>query len=292
MKNHNQIMKIDIHTHLAYHKIYPEKFLTNMFPFEMNNQIKWIKLFLNDYDGSKQLKQMELAQIDKSVLLIIDAELKFGKAELNIEEIYNLHYKVQQQHPDKFIVFGGIDPRRGIEGFELFKYGIEKLGFKGLKLYPPMGFSPLDNSLIKYYEYCASKSIPVLIHTGDSQPNLHNHFSDPNLIYDVLAKFKKVTFILAHTGYRLYNNKIDKLQEFDNAYFDLSGFQTGLTTDSQLLTNIKNPDKILFGSDWPLFNFMTPISENLKELEKKLSKKDFTNNSLFYNSEKILKSIK
>lgn len=67
------------------------------------------------------------------------------------------------------IPFIHIDPRR--EGaVALLKHYVENHGFKGVKLYPPIGYYPYDKRLDPVYEYCQEKNLPVMTHCSPYGP--------------------------------------------------------------------------------------------------------------------------
>lgn len=274
-------MIIDAHAHIAYYKLYPEFFLGQLIddlaeslipkvPEKNSGVIKtqlfrMARTFLRDIDCKNLVKQMDKAEIDKSVLLILDGGLKLGEAEYEIEEIFEHYYQILKKYPGRFIVFGGVDPGRGARGLELFKKGISQYGFKGLKLYPPMGYRMNDEKLDDYYKICEINHLPVLIHTGPSLPNLNNEFADPAFIFEVAGRYPTINFILAHSGFRLKDASVQSALSLPNVYLDLSGFQKQFKTIDQRLIDSLAPifqkefnHKILFGTDWPMFNLMSP----------------------------------
>jgi uncharacterized protein len=278
-------MIIDIHAHLAYHAIYPEGFLSEMFvgleEKEKNKFKKLLPSLLRDKDGSSYLKQMDKAGIDKAVLLIMDAGVGLGESPLSIEEIYEVHYNILKKYPDRFLVFGGIDPRRAQSGMDLFKKGIFDFGFKGLKLYPPMGFAMDDERLLPYYDICDKNNLPVLIHTGTSLRILKNKFANPLSIEKIAQRYTNLKFILAHAGYNLTPELIELVVNTKNLYVDIAGFRSkyaNINSENELrliiqLCKGEINKKVLFGTDWPLFNLMHPVSleiEQLKRLAEKL----------------------
>jgi predicted TIM-barrel fold metal-dependent hydrolase len=215
---------------------------------------------------------MDEASITKSVLQLIDFSNEFGVTDLLIEEIYALHYDVLRRHEKRFTVFGGFHPDRGQEGLALFKTGIEKYGFRGLKLYPPLGYPIDDRRLDKCYEICNYHKLPVLIHTGYSAPGLRNHYGEPDRVKEVALQYTNCDFILAHAGYKLDNPVISSLLEIENIFADISGIQTFLKRKEyqsiDLLFLDKFNSKIIFGSDWPITNMMKPLKDQIDTLLK------------------------
>src|SRR5207244_5356608 len=71
--------------------------------------------------------EMDAAGIAKSVLLIPDFTLALKDCALTIEEAYERHRAVLARHPGRFEVFGGIDPRWGKSGIDLFERSLAEL---------------------------------------------------------------------------------------------------------------------------------------------------------------------
>lgn len=270
-------MIIDIHTHIAYHGIYPPSYLTGMLqglglPAEKIRSL--IRGLMRDKTGEQHLRQMDKAGIDQSVLLIIDGGLGMEEPEMSLPEIFALHHQLQQAHPDRFIVFGGVDPRRGEEGLELFKKGIEVYGFRGMKLYPPMGYAMDDPGLMPFYALCNQHKLPVLLHSGPSLESLANHFAEPENILKVAQQFPDTNFILAHAGYSLHKESIREVLKTENVFADLAAFQTlkrgenGYAPELELIFQDDWHKKVLFGTDWPLFNLMNSLTHPVEHVQK------------------------
>jgi predicted TIM-barrel fold metal-dependent hydrolase len=262
-------MIIDVHTHCAYHKLYPHGFMKSIIAsIYSSGQLDDVpeRLVTNiyksnmcDIDSAKLLKQMDEAGIDKSILLIADLGYGKGEAELSIEEIYEHYRKIKDENNDRFIVFAGIDPRRGESGYLLFKKGIENFDFRGLKLYPPCGYEINSPLLYDYYDLCSKYRLPVLIHTGVYVPPFDyrpEHY--PESVAEIAGRYKDVAFILGHGGIKDYLTGIQLSRTTENIYVDISAFQSEindleLVKEKMKMLSETVPEKILFGTDWPMF---------------------------------------
>jgi predicted TIM-barrel fold metal-dependent hydrolase len=291
-------MNIDIHTHIGFSQIYPFRYMAGMMgpltKVDENKMKVILDVLLADKSCENMLRQMDAADTEKAVLLIIDGGIGLGEAQMSLAEIYELHYKVLRSHNDRFIVFGGVDPRRGAVGLELFKRGVFEYGFRGLKLYPPMGYSVDDENLAPYYEICSQHGLPVLIHTGPSLSILDNERAEPIRYVTTLQKYPRINFILAHMGYELDNEIVQKLLRLDNVYLDISGFQLQSAETLMKIFQKDYNERILYGSDWPLFNTLKPLKshiEVLKNIYNEMSHVGTENgfeNLMFKNALKVL----
>jgi predicted TIM-barrel fold metal-dependent hydrolase len=270
---------IDVHTHLPYHGIFPNNFLQGLIsnfnlatPQERILVSKMIRGHLKDRDGSQLIQNMDSAGINKAVLLIADFGIALGEAELTLEEIYQLHIDVIGKHADRFLLFGGMDPARGKPGVDLFERYVQKGVLAGLKLYPPCGFEMDDERLYPLYEICAQYKLPVLSHTGPSLSVLRQERRFPESIQKISADFREINFILGHGAAVDWKSNLDVVSTIDNVYFEISTFQAQ-TTDKQMLeqqfATIVNqvPDKVMFGSDWPMFTFSTSLKDIVHSIE-------------------------
>lgn len=299
---------IDIHSHLANCDYFPKFFIDGIVDsmFEKLQQEEqtsdtrgiienMAKSMLSDNEGKKQIRQAEKAGINKSVLLIVD----FFYDEKNedssfLERIHKEHYELHKENADKFIVFSGVDPRRK-NGMQILENSVTEYGFKGLKLYPPCGFELDDKVLDEYYSFCQEKGIPVLTHTGPSLGSMKNTKRLNHSVKNVVAKFKNLKLILAHAGI-LYIDDAIELGNYDNVYVDISGFQKELHNTEEVNRKFLSlfdhiPKKVLFGTDWPLFNFNTPQHNWVNRLEQFKGITDYKKELLFEKNAKDILNL-
>lgn len=129
---------------------------------------------------------------------------------------------------DSVIKFIHVDPRRPHVDI-LFRYKTEVDNYKGMKLYPPLGYYPFDSRLMSLYSYCESKNLPIIAHGSPgnpvhfkgsrkelytllsvdgndpkykkmSAPQLCSIFTHPMNYKMVLPHFPKLNFCIAHIG--------------------------------------------------------------------------------------------
>jgi len=135
----------------------------------------------------------------------------------------------------QIIPFIHVDPRRkGI--LDLLKESVEKWDFKGVKLYPPLGYFPYDKDLYPVYDYCQKNNIPIIAHCspynavhykgskndllklltksrthistkGKNKKELCSNFAHPENYKYVLRDFNKLKISLAHFGSEYYWDK-------------------------------------------------------------------------------------
>lgn len=202
-----------------------------------------------DSDATAQLREMDALGIAKAVLLLPDFTHALPGGSLTIEEMYREHARILAAHPGRFEVFAGVDPRWGQDGLRLFIEGVERHGFKGLKLYPPCGYRPDSPLLAPFYEVCQDLELPVLIHIGPTSPALSFEEAQPLYVDAPARRYPKVNFILAHAAVNWREQALQLCAYRPNVYLDLSGAQNQPIAD---LLGGELTHKIIFGTDWPL----------------------------------------
>jgi len=261
---------IDFHTHLASPVVLPGVFFDgwadnirrllppNVPPAHRSRIEESFRLSVLDPDGDKLVAEMDAAAIDVAVVLLIDYGLAFPGHVPPIEEAFAAHRALLARHPGRFVVFAGVDPRRGRSGVELFERSLVEWGFRGLKLYPPCGFSPSDPMLDPFYELCDAYRVPALVHIGPTSPVLGYSMTAPFLLDEAARRFPRVKFILAH-GAVSFTEECAMLCNFrPNVFLDLSAFQGAICPGggpAAVRTAVSRGinHKILFGTDWPVF---------------------------------------
>ena len=149
---------------------------------------------------------------------------------------------------------------------------IINLDLRGVKLHPDFQCVALDDKrCYNIFEKCQGR-LPVLLHTGD----IRYDYSNPNRLKKVLKDFPNLTVIGAHFGgYSVWDDAVKNLGEFDNFYVDCSSSLAFMSTQkAQSLVDFYGAQKILFGTDFPMWNFGEELLRfnalNLDEEQKSL----------------------
>lgn len=279
-------MIIDMHVHLSDKRIYPGYWLDgirqgiqesirriNGAPADEALLDSLLNQSMNDYDCSRLVARMEDAGIGRAAVLLVDFGYGRDDAPLELEELYAIHAEALRKYPEQLCVFAGVDPRRGREGLALLEKGITEYGFCGLKLYPPCGFEQDDKLLYPFYELCDHYGLPVLSHTGSSLPSMKTDFQYPQSVLQASRDFPHIPFILGHAALVHYEESVKLPLMRDNIYLETSGFQSMLSEQEELLLErVKGlfktcEDRVLFGTDWPLFSGMKQAVDYFRNLD-------------------------
>ncbi len=149
------------------------------------------------------------------------------------------------------IPFATIDPRADPTATELWR-AIDELGFRGVKLYPRLGFAPDDPVLMQHvYPRLEEMGLPVMSHCSrggvqgrDLSDYWADRYTEPEAFIPVLRAHPKLQICLAHFGgqrdWQAYANpdQDDPLDDAHNRNWQVairrmigSGRYPGLWTD-------------------------------------------------------------
>ena len=152
--------------------------------------------------------------------------------------------------PDRFIGFGSLHPES--ETPEEDAEHLTELGLKGVKLHPDIqNFKVDDPKVIKIFNICDKKGLPVLLHTGDSRFDNSN----PNRVEKILKMFPDLTVIGAHLGgWSVWDKAPEKLSKYKNFYVDTcSSFYALSKARAKEIIDIYGAERVIFGTDFPMW---------------------------------------
>ncbi len=236
---------------------------------------------------------------EKTKFIVLPMDMAYMGAGIVKEDIDKQHDELarlskSQKYKDTLIPFAHIDPRRP-GSLSRLKSLVENHNFRGVKIYPTLGYSPSDKVLMKeIYPYMVEKNIPLMAHCSPGSVNSKDisldkahAFADPYQYRDVMNEFPELRVCLGHFGgigeWRRHINEakdskkptwLTKIQElikcgeYPNLYTDISftifNYKENIPLLAILLEDSEIIEKVLFGSDFYMV-------ESEKYSEKRLS---------------------
>lgn len=230
-------MLIDIHTH-AFHPKIAYKAVEHLNSY-------YAVSCAGDGTVSDLLARQKKAGIDRCVVLCAATD------PAQVIPANNYAIMLQKEHPE-IIAFGTLHP--GFAQWEKQLASLKAAGIKGIKLHPDFqGFWLNDPRLMPMLEQ-AQDDFVFEVHIGDYLPPEQNP-SCPYKAAALLDAFPRLRLIAAHMG---------GYQQWDHALKALAGRDVWLDTSStssfvspemlQTLLNSHPRERILFGSDYPLYD--------------------------------------
>ena len=160
------------------------------------------------------LAMLDRAGIDQAVVMTVDGFF-FDDVASN-----NALAEQVSEASDRLIPFCTVDPY-GDRAVAEVRRCIEKLGFRGIKLHPPLqGFSPLGDYMMPIAAEAARLKVPILFHDGTPP------YSTPLQIASLGDRFPDLTVILGHGGRMdLWIEAVAAVKRYPNCYVCLCGVE-------------------------------------------------------------------
>ena len=199
-------------------------------------------------------RDMQAIGVRHAVVLPIELPLTSHNTKANLDAV---------EGDDFFVPFGSVHPLRKKHRV-LLEEQIHR-GIHGIKLHPNIqSIMPSAKSTLRVLENCADRGVPVLMHCGPvdipGEPALQRYFSQVRHFEEPLKRFPHLKFILGHSG-ALQSKEALRLQKsYANAYLDVSCL--GLAAVERIVREA-DPDRIIFGSDWPFYHPAMPLAKVL-----------------------------
>ena len=174
---------------------------------------------------------------------------------------------LKEKHPDKFILNGSFEPRRGEAGLEELERKHEKYGFRGVKLYTAewhedsKGWKLDDYWAVKHLEKCVELGITnIHVHKGPTIWPLNRDSFDVADVDEAASSFPELNFIVEHVG-------LPRLEDFcwigtqePNVYGGLAVAMPFIHAKPRYFAQVigellywLGDDKLLFGSDYAIW---------------------------------------
>jgi predicted TIM-barrel fold metal-dependent hydrolase len=222
---------------------------------------------------------------EKTKFIVLPMDMALMKRGKVLEDIDEQHAELTRlyrdsEYRDVLIPFAHIDPRRP-DSLVRLKTLVERDGFKGVKIYPALGYPPAHEILMdEIYPYMVENNLPLMSHcshgpvyTREYTKKVAHGFSDPCNYIKVMESFPRLKICLAHFGgsgewkkqldaprnvdSHTWVAKIVELlkdERYPNLYTDISYTIFSVSENvpylNTLLQNTKIREKVLFGSDF------------------------------------------
>ena len=238
-------MYIDIHTHAFHPKIAHKAVdhLNNFYSITCSG----------DGTIANLLEREQQAGLEKCVVLCA------ATAPAQVIPANNYAISLQKEHPEQVIAFGTVHP--AYENWEKELGRIKAAGIRGIKLHPDFQSFWLDDPRLLPIFEAAQKDFVFEIHIGDRTTPDKNP-SCPYKLASIMSQFPDMRVIAAHFGgYRMWSHALEVFSgsTFENLWFDTSSTTPFATPElAHRLLNSFPRERILFGTDWPLYD---PVEE-------------------------------
>jgi len=224
------------------------------------------------------LDEMDRMGIEKSVLLAIDPP---GSNHVSMSYINGAG-----DNP-RLVPFCGINPRS--PRWEEHMDECLENGARGIKVHPYLQWLPPDDEkVLEMIERWGKTGLPIFFHTANNglEPSILRRLSDIERYEEPLRRFPEYTFVFGHAGMGFFERAAEMANAHGNTYLEVGGQPP---QDLKRIIDMMGPDKVLYGSDWPVYPFILPIAKVMLATEGDRETRD---KILSYNGEKLLSAVK
>jgi predicted TIM-barrel fold metal-dependent hydrolase len=231
------------------------------------------------YDLELQLRDMDEAGVDISVLSCL---LGWSAPLDECRFINDDLAAVQKRYPRRFVGLAQAPVLDGQPALDELRRAISDLGLRGVTITSQVNGLSLDSpKLYELYETIDALDVPVFVHPA-LVPTGYTHLTDYDLprvlgrevdltvattrliAGGIFDRFPNLKIVMAHfgggiaavkerlvgKGYRFGTLKRPFGDYFDMMYFDMAGFEGGMTALNCALQGIR-PERLIFATDYP-----------------------------------------
>jgi predicted TIM-barrel fold metal-dependent hydrolase len=231
------------------------------------------------YDLDFQISDMDEAGIRVSVLSCL---LGWSGSLADCRYINDDLSAIQRKYPGRFIGLAQAPVLEGQTAYDELRRAVRDLGLRGVTITSQVAGLSLDSpKLYGLYEQVCDLDVPIFVHPA-LVPTGYEHLNDYDLprvlgreidltvattrliAGGIFDRFPNLKIVMGHfgggiaavkdrlvaKGYRFGTLKRPFAEYYDKLYFDMAGFEGGLTALSCGVLGIR-PDRLVFASDYP-----------------------------------------
>ena len=231
------------------------------------------------YDAEAQLRDMDEAGVDVSV---VSCHLGWEGSLDDCRVINDSYAELEREHDGRFVGLAHTPVLEGDKALDELDRAILERGLHGVTITSQVGGLFLDSpELDRFYERVARLGVPIFVHPalvpkgydsiqGYDLPRIIGREIDLTIATirliagGVLDRHPDIDFVIGHFGggiaafkdrlvamaHRFGTLKHPFEEYFDRLYFDLSGFEGGITAFRCGLLGIR-PERLVFATDYP-----------------------------------------
>ena len=205
----------------------------------------WKGIFFPHAEPSQMVHSMDRAGVQTVVFSHHSA--------LSSPDVMNrLSVDAVRAHPDRFRAYCVFHPRypeaaqAELDGYDRFPDV-----YVGLKLHGDMhGVAYTDPRYVPAWQFANERDLPVLVHSWGTSPN-----NGTGVMRAIAEKYPRVKLILGHSLHDLWGDAIAMAREFPRVYLDLCAVMDERTGVLERFVAEADPDRIVYGTDVPWFDF-------------------------------------
>jgi len=212
---------------------------------------------LVDPGGERLFAEMDAAGIGHCVIMNVDLGVAVGESPVPWRQQWQRLAELSAAHAGRLLLVPGIDPRRP-DAAAMLRAAAREWRVRGVKLWPPAGFTAHDEICRPVYEAARDLGLPVVVHSAFAPPPYLAKYAEPLYLDAAAVAFPDVTFVMAHVGPGLgwYRDAVAVATTKPNVYLEFSMWQgvgdVDPATVAEAVTFMRDrvgANRLLFGTD-------------------------------------------
>lgn len=213
----------------------------------------------------QMLAALDEAGIERAFLIAA----KVGR--LGLPGSWHLPYKIVadavQKYPDRFHGLAGVDPTEGMQGVRELERAVREYGFIGAHAYPHwFGLAPDHAKWYPFYAKCCELEVPYQLQVGQSlvytTEQVLTSVGRPITLDAVACDLPELKLIGIHVGIPWADEMIAMAWKHPNVYIGCDAHSPKYWPASFVhYINSYGRDKVIFGTDYPVLDFVRTRNE-------------------------------
>jgi hypothetical protein len=179
-----------------------------------------------------------------------------AKALIGVDLAGGIQNDAIARHPDRFFGCLHVDPNGGMAVVRAIQEAHDRLGIKGVSLFPSGCNPPVpidDKRMYPVYAKCAELGIAVLCCVGVPGPRLPMAAQHVERIDEVCWYFPELTFVMRHGAEPWVDLAVKLLLKWPNLYYSTSAF-TPRRYPQEIIdfANTRGSDKVMYAGYFPM----------------------------------------
>lgn len=233
--------------------------LTELYPMFKHVGFNELVRQFNKYQAHQLVASMDELGIERTVICAI--EPFFETLDL---------LETLEPYKHRFALFCSVDPQDD-EFAQKFETYMETGLIYGMKIHPALaGPVPTSERMFELIALAQKHKLPVIIHTGTFPFPLFEGTNNSLMLEPVIQAFPDVPMVLAHIGWDQHDHVLALGHDYPNVYTDTSWQPPTIIREAIVAMGV---ERVLFGSDFPLFpqrSALSPLLEAVDPDELKL----------------------
>jgi uncharacterized protein len=178
--------------------------------------------------------------------------------------------KALQEHPDRFVAQGSVDPNKGMEGIrdmvrQYEEFGVRSFGAFNAGYNPQVGIA--DALMYPIYAKCVELGVPIFSCAGVPGPRFPMWPQKVELIDQVMYDFPELVFVTRHGCEPWEDLAIKLMLKWPNLYYSTSAFAPKHYPEAIVkYANTRGADKIIYAGYFPMGLSLERIMTDMHEV--------------------------